>query len=200
MPDLRDSSSGSESEPSGVLLRPGRIGDLERLTTIYNHWVRESAWTLDLDEVTLEERRAWFDRHGPSGRHRLIVAEVDGRVAGWSASTAYRPRRGFDATVETSVYLDPLCTGRGLGTRLYRALLEALRSEDVHRVVAAITLPNPASIALHERLGFARVGCFRECGRKHGRFWDVLWMERGVEPGDGPRVPGSETPAPAACR
>jgi len=162
------------------LLRPGRLDDVLRLASIYNHWVRESAWTLDLDEVTPEERRAWFDRHGETGRHRLIVAESDGIVAGWAASGVYRPRRGFDTTVETSVYLDPACTGRGLGTRLYGALFEALQGEDVHRAVAAITLPNPASVALHERLGFSRVGCFRECGRKHGRFWDVLWMERSV--------------------
>lgn len=161
-------------------LRPGRVGDVERLAFIYNHWVRESAWTLDLDEVTLEERRAWFERHGETGRHRLIVADSDGLVVGWAASGIYRPRRGFDATVETSVYLDPAFTGRGLGTRLYGALFEALRGEDVHRAVAAITLPNPASVALHERSGFSRVGCFRECGRKHGRFWDVLWVERAV--------------------
>lgn len=177
--------SGGAPGGAGTLeLRPGRAGDLARLTAIYNHWVRESAWTLDLDEVTPEERRAWLERHGATGRHRLIVAENDGVVAGWAASSPYRPRRGFDATVETSVYLDPACIGRGLGTRLYRELFAVLRGEDVHRAVAAITLPNPASVALHERVGFAPVGCFRECGRKHGRLWDVLWMDRAVGPAD----------------
>ncbi|MBU6280613.1 GNAT family N-acetyltransferase [bacterium] len=168
------------------VLRPGRTDDLERITAIYAHWVRESAWTLDLEPVTLDERRDWFERHGPTGRHRLIVLERAGEVAGWAASSTFRPRRGFDATVETSVYLDPACTGRGMGTILYRALFEALRGEDVHRALAAITLPNAASVALHERLGFSVVGRFGECGRKHGRFWDVLWMERAIAAAGGP--------------
>ena len=69
-------------------------------------------------------------------------------------------------------------TGRGLGVRLYAALFDRLADEDVHRAVAGITLPNPASIALHRRFGFRDVGVFSENGRKLGRYWDVAWLER----------------------
>jgi phosphinothricin acetyltransferase len=77
-----------------------------------------------------------------------------------------------------SIYLAPGATGRGLGTALYGALLPRLDREDVHRALAGVTLPNPASLALHERFGFHRVAHFSENGRKLGRYWDVVWLER----------------------
>ena len=80
--------------------------------------------------------------------------------------------------METTVYCVQQAVGRGIGSRLYSALFEALRDEDIHRFVAGYTLPNPASAALHERFGFKTVGIFTENGRKFGRYWDVAWSER----------------------
>ena len=76
------------------------------------------------------------------------------------------------------MYCRPDAVGRGIGTRLYTALFDALSAEDVHRIVAGIGQPNPASVALHERFGFRRVGLFSQVGRKFGQYWDVAWFER----------------------
>ena len=80
--------------------------------------------------------------------------------------------------METSVYLAPGATGKGTGGTLYAELFKAIEGEDVHRAYAGIALPNPASIALHEKFGFKRVALFTEHGRKFGRYWDVAWYEK----------------------
>jgi phosphinothricin acetyltransferase len=79
--------------------------------------------------------------------------------------------------VESTIYLAPQAVGRGIGTALYSALLEGLRCLEVHCVVGGISLPNEASVALHEKLGFARIGQFREVGRKSGKWVDVGYWQ-----------------------
>jgi len=88
----------------------------------------------------------------------------------------------YDTSIETSVYLVPESVGRGAGSRLYEELFKALEGEAVHRAYAGIALPNPASIALHERFGFKRVAHFTEQGRKFERYWDVAWYEKPLGP------------------
>ena len=82
--------------------------------------------------------------------------------------------------METSAYLAPELVGKGAGSRLYKALFDSLEGEDVHRAYGGIALPNPASIALHEKFGFKRVALFTEQGRKFGRYWDVAWYEKAL--------------------
>ena len=160
-------------------IRAATSGDLPALTDIYNHYVVNTAITFDLHPFTAAERRAWFDDHAETGRHRLLVAiDRDGTCAGYATSSRWRPKPAYDTTVEASVYCHPDAIGQGCGTALYAALFEALASEDVHTIVAGISLPNPASVSLHERFGFRPVGVFRAVGRKFDRFWDVAWFER----------------------
>ena len=90
----------------------------------------------------------------------------------------WRAKAAYDTTVETTIYCAHDAVGQGIGRRLYEALFAALRGEDVHRYVAGYTMPNAATAALHERLGFKTVGVFTEVGRKFGKYWDVCWMER----------------------
>jgi phosphinothricin acetyltransferase len=164
---------------SSTLVRPAVLTDLPALTAIYNHYIVHSTITFDVRAFAAEERRGWFDDHGVSGRHRLLVAAAaDGAVVGYATSSRWRPKAAYDTTVESSVYCHPDFVGRGVGTQLYTALFDALGGEDVHRVVAGIGQPNPASVALHERFGFRRVGVFTSVGRKFGRYWDVAWFER----------------------
>jgi phosphinothricin acetyltransferase len=163
------------SEP---VLRRARSGDLEALTGIYNHYVRETPITFDLEPNALEQRRKWLEDFDESGRHQIFVAERDGTLLGYACSRRFRERAAYDPSVETSVYLAVGEGGRGLGARLYQELFDALRDCDAHRAIAGITLPNPASVALHERFGFERVGVLHEVGYKLGRYWDVLWMEK----------------------
>jgi phosphinothricin acetyltransferase len=162
-----------------TVVRAAQPGDLPALTDIYNHWVRTSGVTFDATEFTVEQRQEWFAAHATTGPHRLLVA-ADGDVLGYATSGLLRPKPGYATSVETSVYLRHDATGRGLGTLLYRALFEALAEQDLHRAYAGVALPNDASVALHERMGFHEVGTYVEVGRKLGRYWDVRWFERAL--------------------
>src|SRR5439155_26627994 len=119
-----------------------------------------------------------FGPYAQPGAHRFLVGVAGGRVLGYATSSPYRTRPAYLTSVETSAYVTPDATGRGVGAVLYRALLDALAGEDVHRAYAGIALPNPASVKLHESLGYRRAGMFREQGRKFGRYWDVAWYEK----------------------
>lgn len=159
-------------------IRPATIADLPRITEIYNHYVLNTPVTFDLEPYTVERRMPWYAQFGVTGRHRLVVAEEDSRVIGYAGTTRFRPKAAYDTTVETTIYCSVDNIRKGLGSMLYSALFEAIAGEDVHRIVAGFTMPNPASEALHARFGFKRVGIFREVGYKFGRYWDVAWTER----------------------
>ena len=161
-----------------VDVRGAESGDLPSLTDLYNHYVKTSPATFDLEPVSLDARRQWMSRYADAGPHRLLVAVVQGVIAGYATSGKLREKLGYLPSIETTVYVHPDHQARGIGTRLYQALFAALEGEDVHRAYAAIVVPNPASVALHVRFGFASVGMYREVGRKFGRYWDVEWFER----------------------
>jgi phosphinothricin acetyltransferase len=160
------------------VIRPAILDDLPALTEIYNHYIVHTAITFDLRALAPSERRAWFDDHSATGRHRLIVSVDDDVVLGYATTSRWRPKAAYDTTVEASVYCHPTAVGRGCGTALYAALFESIVAEDVHRIVAGLSLPNPASMKLHERFGFQPVGVFHHVGRKFGTYWDVAWFER----------------------
>jgi phosphinothricin acetyltransferase len=150
------------------------------LTDIYNHYIVHTNITFDMRPFTPEERRAWYDDHTSGNpRIRLFVAEDNsGRVGGYATTSRFRPKAAYDTTVESTVYCGPADAGQGAGTALYTALFESLASEDINRIVAGITIPNEASVALHRRFGFRPVGVFSAVGRKFDRYWDVAWFER----------------------
>jgi phosphinothricin acetyltransferase len=158
---------------TGANIRRAQESDLPALLDIYNHYVANTHITFDLEPKTLAERGAWFSQFAERGRYQCFVAEEGGRVIGWASSSRFKDRAAYHTSVETTVYLAPSETGRGLGFELYEALFHVLGREDVHRAYGGIAAPNPASVKLHERVGFERVAAYREVGRKFGRFWDV---------------------------
>lgn len=159
-------------------VRPGRVEDLEQLNDLYNHYVRDTHITFDIEPITMEQRLEWFGHFGERGRHRLLVAVTRDRVLGYAASDPVHPRQAYETSVATSIYLAPDATGQGVGSLLYTALFDALAGEDLHRAYAGIAIPNDVSTALHARFGFRQVAYFTEQGRKLGRFWDVAWYEK----------------------
>ncbi|MGW2641249.1 N-acetyltransferase family protein [Streptomyces sp. NPDC001348] len=163
-----------------VQVRPGVEGDLEALTDIYNHYVRETPITFDIAPFTPQERRPWLLSHPEDGPYRLMVAVAaeSQEILGYATSSPHRPKPAYGTSVETTVYLAPHAGRRGIGTLLYEALFEALAGEDLHRAYAGVTQPNEASTRLHERFGFRHIGTYREVGRKFGRYWDVAWYEK----------------------
>jgi phosphinothricin acetyltransferase len=160
-----------------VNIRPCRADDLERINEIYNHYVRTTPVTFDIEEISMSARRGWFRHYDVRGRHRIFVA-VDDVVVGYASSSMLFERRAYETSVLTSIYCHPDRTGRGIGSALYGELFEALRTEDVHRAYGGITMPNDASVALHRKFGFRQAGYFTEQGRKFGRYWDVAWFEK----------------------
>ena len=162
------------------VIRPAHDGDFAALTELYNHYVRETPVTFDVDPYHVETRRPWLEGFAPEGPHRLFVAEREAVLLGYAGSMRFRPKAAYATSVETTVYLRPESAGQGVGALLYAQLFEALRGEDLHRALAGITLPNPASIRLHERFGFRPIGVFHEVGRKFGRYWDVGWYEKSL--------------------
>lgn len=164
-------------------VRAARLADLAALTDIYNHYILHTPITFDLKPYSVDTRRAWFDEHAETGRHRLLVAvESDDSIVGYATTSRWRPKAAYDTTVESSVYCRHDARGRGIGRLLYGSLFAAIAGEDVHMIVAGATMPNEASVALHERTGFRRVGLFTAVGRKFDQFWDVAWFQRPLRP------------------
>ncbi|MEX2245494.1 MAG: N-acetyltransferase family protein [Dehalococcoidia bacterium] len=163
---------------AAVSIRPATVDDLPRLTEIYNHYVVHTPITFDLEPYAVEERRPWFEQFEAERRHRLLVAVDGGTIAGYAGTHQFRTKKAYDTTVEVTIYCGPEATGRGMGSALYAALFDALSGEDLRLAVAGITLPNDASVALHERFGFRCAGVMHDVGRKSGRYWDVGWYEK----------------------
>ncbi len=161
-------------------IREGRTDDLEQLNDIYNHYVLNAVSTFDIEPTSMDRRREWFTHYASKGRYRLLVADDSGAIVGFATSSRFMERRAYETSVSTSLYCAPNHTGKGIGSALYRALFDAISSEDLHRAYAGISQPNPASVALHERFGFKQVAYFTEQGRKFDRYWDVAWYEKAL--------------------
>lgn len=153
-------------------------GDYGRVVDIYNHYVEHSPATFDLQPYSIGERVPWFAQFSDSGRYQLLVARQADKVVGYAYSSPFHDRPAYDISVETTVYLDPEHLGAGAGTTLYEELFDRLASCDLHGAYAGITLPNDASVKLHEKFGFQRIGIETEVGRKFDRYWSVARYER----------------------
>ena len=157
-------------------LRDATAQDAGQIVAIYNHFVESTAISFEeapVSEAAMAERIAGVQlAHLP-----WLVALVDGKVAAYAYATPWRVRPAYRFSVESSVYVDKDCAGKGLGTLLYTALIERLRQCERHLVIGGIALPNEASVALHEKMGYRKVAHFSEVGQKFGRWIDVGYWE-----------------------
>lgn len=161
---------------AGITIRPAEARDLPAINTIYNHFVRTSTGTFDLDPIADEVRARWFEAHGE--RYPVFVAELDATVIAWASVSQFASRPGYDQTVEDSVYVAEEWQRMGIGTALLHHVVAAARELGYHAVIARIgDSENAASIGLHRAAGFERVGTEREVGLKFGRWVDVVVME-----------------------
>jgi phosphinothricin acetyltransferase len=165
-----------------VTVRPAALEDLPNITEIYNYYILNTHIIFDVRPYRPEERVQWFHEHSDNKRYRLLVAfDSQNGVLGYTCTGRHRSKEAYDTTVEASIACRPEAVGRGVGTLLYTALFHAIADQDIHRIVAGIAQPNPASNALHERFGFKEIGLFTEVGRKFEKYWDVMWMERPLQ-------------------
>ena len=152
------------------------VQDAAACVEIYSPFVTDSAVSFDIVPPTVSDFSAKIAHL--SETHAFLVAEDDGRVAGYAYSAPYRERAAYRWSAEVSVYVHPDFRGHGVGRLLYDALLELMRRQGVRQAIAGITQPNPASMALHHSCGFRTVGVFERIGYKAG-----AWRGR--------RLPGS---------
>jgi phosphinothricin acetyltransferase len=167
-------------ERGTVTVRPAVAADMPALDEIYDHYIATTAITFDLDPWPPGRRAAWFAER-EQNRDLVLVAERDGRTAGFAWTSQFRPKAAYQTTAELSFYLAPEACGRGIGSALLTALLTPLPALGKHLAVAGVTLPNPASRALLLRHAFTSVGILHEVGHKLDRYWDVEWFERRLD-------------------
>jgi L-amino acid N-acyltransferase len=156
-------------------LRLVELEDAEAIRAIYNHEVANGTNTFDLVSRTAEDQRDWVVRH--RGAHPAIVAD-SGQVIGFAVLAPFRNRAAYSTTVEDSVYVHRDHRGEGVGRTLLEELVRLAGAQGFHAIIARISSENEASVALHRACGFQLVGVEREVGRKHGRWLDVVELQR----------------------
>jgi phosphinothricin acetyltransferase len=164
-----------------VLIRhadPARDG--AACAAIYAPYVADTAISFEQDPPSADDMAARIERF--SATHAWLVAEHDGRVVGFAYGCPHRERAAYRWAADVSVYIAQDARGRGTGRALYAALFELLEKQNVHVACAGITLPNDASVGLHEAMDFVLVGIYRRIGFKAGSWWDVAWWQRELLP------------------
>jgi len=164
-----------------IVVRDATVADLPVTAAIYTHYTLRTTTTFNIEVRTPREWRERFDEHVVNGPYLLLVAELDGVVIGFVETQRFRPKPAYDRSCEVSIYVAPDQQGRGIGRALFEELFIRLDDDDrFHRAFSIIALPNPASIALHERFGFVHRGTLTEAGFKFGKYLDVAYYERSL--------------------
>lgn len=159
-----------------LTVRPATPADADAICRIYNQGIEDRVATLETELRTPAERLEWMAARGP--RHPVVVAAAGGEVVGWASLNRFNPRPAYDHVVDLSVYVERAWRGRGVGRQLLGHVIEAARALGYHKMVLAAFPTNTAGMALYERLGFSRVGIYREQGWLDDRWVDVIAMER----------------------
>jgi len=155
-------------------IRPANASDAEAVSAIYAPFVSNSATSFEAVVPDGAEIRRRIE--ALADRYPWLVYEREQAILGYAYASSHRARQAYQWSVEVSVYVDPAGHRRGIGRALYTALFELLRRQGYVNAYAGITLPNAASVGLHESLGFVPVGVFRGIGFKFDRWHDVAWL------------------------
>ena len=166
----------ADSENRDFSIRAASPADAEQIARIYNFYIANTVITFEEKAVSSEEMSARITEVLGQGLPWL-VAESGGEIVGYSYAARWKSRSAYRHSVETTIYLKDGASGRGIGKALYAALFPILRQLGIHAVIGGAALPNAASVALHESLGFERVGTFRQVGFKHDRWVDVAYWQ-----------------------
>jgi len=158
------------------MIRPATAADAEPIALVYNYYVLETVITFEEEPIAPTDMAERIAQTNAAGLPWL-VAEQGGSVIGYAYASKWRPRSAYRFSVETTVYLAPDCYGKGVGTSLYRELQTRLKEMHFHTAIGVIAQPNPASEALHEKLGYRKVAHFKEVGFKFGRWIDVCYWQ-----------------------
>lgn len=159
------------------MIRLAEMSDAAAIAAIYNPYITHT--TITFEEQTLSpEQIAQRIRDIHAAGLPWLVAEESGQVVGYAYASPWKARSAYRHSVEVSVYLHDRAQGQGWGSRLYEALFSALQERQVHVAIGGIALPNPGSIALHEKFGMKQVARFEQVGFKFGQWLDVGYWQK----------------------
>ena len=168
-------AAASQAAPE-LAVRPAVPDDAAAISRIYNQGIQDRVATLETEERTPEERRAWLEARGP--RHPVIVCSAGDEVVGWGSLNPFNPRRAYDYVADFSIYVERSWRGRGVGSRLLAELERLARRLGYHKLVLAAFPWNEVGMALYRRFGFREVGTYREQGLLDGKWVDTVIMEK----------------------
>ena len=159
------------------MIREAQVSDAKTISEIYNYYIVNTIITFETEPITPEEIVHRIEKYKQVGDY--LVFEENGVVIGYAYVSMFRDRKAYENSVESTIYLKDGYGGKGIGFELYSELLARV-STKYHVIVAGISLPNEASVRLHEKCGFKKVGQFPEVGRKFDQWIDVgFWQKNG---------------------
>ena len=158
------------------MIRHVTTNDAADICMIYNNFVEDSRVSFEEETISIDEMKDRINEN--SSQYPWLVYEADGKVQAYAYASLWKARSAYRYTLESTVYASPNLSHKGVGTQLYRKLFDELEGRFVRSVMAVIALPNPASIGLHEKMGFEKVAHFKEVGFKQDEWIDVgCWQK-----------------------
>ncbi|NQN91599.1 N-acetyltransferase [Streptococcus suis] len=161
-----------------IEIRNAQVEDAANLVAIYAPYVEKTAITFETQVPAVEDFANRIEK--TLKKFPYLVAVDEGQIVGYAYASTYYARAAYDWTVELSVYVQKEARGKGIGTLLYTALEEELTARGFKNFLACIALPNPASIALHEKRGYQQVAHFKKVGYKFGTWHDIVWLQKSL--------------------
>lgn len=165
------------------IIRDAVLSDVEAMLAIYAPYVEQTAITFEYDVPTLDEFRQRL--LNVQAKYPWIVENKDGQIVGYAYAGAFHERAAYQWAVETSIYVDSSMKRCGIGRQLHDALEQRLKAQGILNMNACIAFIDPEdehltqdSVRFHEQLGYKRVAHFHQCGKKFGRWYDMIWMEK----------------------
>lgn len=157
------------------MMRPVTVADAQQLVAIYNYYVIHSIVTLDLVPFSAEDFEEKISTI--SSQFPFIVYEENDEILGYAYASTFRTKPAYNKTVELTIYLKHNTLGKQIGKKMYSELIQQLKAENYHVLIGGLTLPNDASVKLHEGFGFEKVAHFKEVGYKFDKWHDVgFWQ------------------------
>lgn len=158
------------------MIREANLDDAESIVEIYNHFIATSIATFEETPLSIEEMHGRMQKILLQGLPWLVAVE-NSQITGYAYAGFWNPRSAYRFSLETTAYIAPNMTGKGFGTDLYATLFSRIKDFGAHTVMAGITLPNPASVRLHEKFGMQKVANFSEVGFKLDQWLDVGYWQ-----------------------
>lgn len=148
------------------------------IADIYNYYIDNTVVTFETERIPEDEMRQRIE--DKLNKYNWLVGENNGQVIGYAYYGQFRGRCAYDATVESSIYIDYRHTGKGYGKQLYQAIIDDARNRGFREMIGGVSLPNEGSVALHEKLGFEKAGHFKNVGLKFDKWIDVGFWQKSL--------------------